>query len=87
VVVITATTLINKTFESLVSLCKIKTKVMVFGPSTPLSPILFDYGVDLLCGTIVIDPKAVMLAFSQGCSSPQIRRAGFTKMITMDKSD
>lgn len=87
VVVLTATTLINKTFEALVNLCNAETKVMVLGPSTPLSPVMFDYGVDFLCGTIVTDPKAVMLGISQGSSSHQIRRAGFTKMVTMKKGD
>ena len=85
VVVITATTLINHTFEGLLALCKPDSKVMLLGPSTPLSPVLFDHGVDLLCGTIVIDPQAVMLGISQGSSSHQLHLAGATRMVTLEK--
>jgi len=84
-VAITATTLINHTFEGLVKLCKPATKVMLLGPSTSLSPVLFEHGVDLLCGTIVVDPQAVMLGISQGGSSHQLHWAGAIKMVTMEK--
>ncbi len=41
-VAITATTLINKTFQDLISLCKPGANVILIGPSTPLSPILYN---------------------------------------------
>ncbi|MCX6056086.1 MAG: DUF364 domain-containing protein [Chloroflexi bacterium] len=85
IVAITATTLINHTFEGLLKLCQPHSKVMLLGPSTPLSPVFFDFGVDLLCGTIVTDPKAVMLGLSQGSSSHQLHHAGATKMVTLEK--
>lgn len=85
VVAITGTTLINHTFEGLLALCKPGTKVMLLGPSTPLSPILFDHGVSLLCGTIVTDPQAVMLGISQGGSSHQLHKAGATRLVTLEK--
>ena len=85
VVAITATTLINHTFEGLLALCKPGTRVMLVGPSTPLSPVLFDKGVDLLCGTIVVDPRAAMLGISQGASSHQLHKAGATMQVTLQK--
>lgn len=85
VVAITATTLINHTLEGLLALCKPGTKVMLLGPSTPLSPVLFDHGVHLLCGTIVTDPQAAMLGISQGASSHQLHHAGATRQITLEK--
>jgi uncharacterized protein len=85
VLAVTATTLINHTFEGLIALCKPGTKVILMGPSTPLSPVLFDHGVDLLCGTIVTDPQAVMLGISQGASSHQLHHAGATRLITLEK--
>jgi len=85
VVAITATTLINHTLEGLLALCKPETKVMLLGPSTPLTPVLFDRGVHLLCGTIVLDPQAVMLGISQGASSHQLHMAGATRLVTLEK--
>jgi uncharacterized protein (DUF4213/DUF364 family) len=85
VVAITATTLVNHTFEGLLALCKPTSKVMLLGPSTPLSPVLFKHGVDLLCGTIVTDPQAVMLGIGQGGSSHQLHHAGATRLITLEK--
>lgn len=85
VVVITATTLINGTFEGLMALCKPETKVMLLGPSTPLSPVLFDHGIDILSGTIVTDPQAVMLGISQGASSHQLKQEGTLRRVTLQK--
>ena len=86
VVAITATTLINHTFEGLLALCQPTAKVMLLGPSTPLSPVLFDRGVNLLCGTIVTDPQAAILGISQGSSSHQLHHAGATQLVTLEKS-
>ena len=84
-VVITATTLINHTFEGLLSLCKPASRVLLLGPSTPLSPALFDHGIDLLCGTIVTDPQTVMLGISQGASAHQLHHAGAARQVTLHK--
>ena len=86
VVAITATTLINHTLEGLLALCRKETKVMILGPSTPLSPVLFDHGVSLLCGTIVLDSQVAMLGISQGASSHQLHHAGATRQITLEKA-
>jgi len=48
----------------------------VLGPSTPLSPVLFDYGVDLLCGSIVTDIEPVLRAVRQGANFRQVHKAG-----------
>ncbi len=72
VVAITGMTLVNHTFEGLVSLCRAGAYVVVLGPSTPLSPVLFDYGVDALSGTIVVDIQAVLRGVSQGATFRQL---------------
>ena len=81
VVGITGTTLINHTFEGLMDLCREKF-VVVLGPSTPLSPVLFDYGVDVLSGVNVTDPESVIRSISEGASFRQI--AG-VKLLTMSQ--
>ena len=50
VVALTGTTLINHTFDGLVSLARPGAFVIVLGPSTPLSPVLFEHGVSAVGG-------------------------------------
>ncbi|MGC9224915.1 MAG: Rossmann-like domain-containing protein [Terracidiphilus sp.] len=64
-VIMTATTLINKTMPRLLELSK-GARIVVCGPSTPLSPIFFDYGVELLGGLIVEEPERVWNTVAEG---------------------
>jgi uncharacterized protein len=57
-VFITGTSLTNKTLPRLLELSRDAFTVLV-GPSVPLSPLWFEYGVDLLAGTVVVDPAGV----------------------------
>jgi len=41
--------------------------------TAPLSPILFDYGVDAVSGTQVVDSDVVLRCVSQGANFRQIR--------------
>lgn len=79
VVGITGTSLINHTFEELMEHCRNRF-VVVLGPSTPLSPVLFDYGVDVLSGTRVIAIESVLRSISEGASFRQIKG---TELLTM----
>ncbi len=79
VVAITGTTFINHTLGELLRLAKGK-KVMILGPSTIISPILFDYGVEALCGCKVVDIKEVTDSLSSG---EGLRRLGGIKRITL----
>jgi len=72
VVGITGSTLLNHTFEGLIALCRPDAYVLVMGGSTPLSPLFFDYGVDAVAGTYVVDVEAVLRAVSQGATFRQI---------------
>jgi len=65
VVVMTATTLINKTMPRLLELSR-NARVVIAGPSTPLHPLMFKYGVDLLGGLIVDDQPSVWRAVAEG---------------------
>lgn len=85
IVAITATTLINQTFDGLISLCRPEATVIMLGPSTPLSPILFDYRINILSGTIVNDPQATWLGISQGVSLHQLHQMGYVSLVTMQK--
>lgn len=73
VVGITGTALTNHTIEDLLKLCDSKAYVIVLGDSAPLSPILFDYGVDAVSGTKVVDPGLALRCVSEGANFRQIR--------------
>jgi uncharacterized protein (DUF4213/DUF364 family) len=65
VVAITGTSLINRTFEHLMAMCRPDAYTIVLGGSAPLSRVLFGYGVDAVAGTKVVDVPAVLRAVSQ----------------------
>ena len=73
VVALTGTSLINHTFDGLIRLCRPDAFVILLGGSTPLSPVLFDYGVDAVAGTRVVDVPAALRTVGQGATFPQIR--------------
>ena len=79
VVGITGTSLINHTFDGLIEQCR-NSFVVVLGPSTPLSPVLFDYGVDVLSGIRVIDKESVLCGIGEGASFRQVKGA---ELLTM----
>jgi uncharacterized protein (DUF4213/DUF364 family) len=85
VVSITGTSLINHTFEELVGLCHPKAFVLVLGPTAPLSPTLFDYGVDVISGTLVTNPEKVLRYISQGASFRQIKQSKGVRLLTLTK--
>jgi uncharacterized protein len=73
VVGITGTAFTNHTMEQLLALCRPETYVVILGDSAPLSPILFDYGIDAISGTKVVDPDLALRCASQGANYRQIK--------------
>ena len=80
-VAITGMTFINHTLPDLLKLCKPEAYVMLLGPSTPLTPLMAEYGVDLLAGSSVENIPAVLAAVGQGANFRQVHRAG-VRLIT-----
>jgi len=83
VVGITGTSLLNHTLDGLLQLC-VDAFVMLIGPTTPLTPLLFDYGIDALSGSKVVDEEKVLRHVKEGCTFRQLHRAGIT-LLTMTK--
>jgi hypothetical protein len=79
VVAITGSALVNHTLDALLALCPPKASVMLLGPSTPLSPVLFDYGIDMISGTRVVDEAAVLRTVGEGAS---VREVQGVKLLT-----
>lgn len=84
VVGITGMAFVNHTIEDLLSMCRNDACVVVLGGTAPLSPVLFDYGVDFISGTIVTDPETVLSHVSQGAFYRQLK--GLRRLtMTRDK--
>ena len=65
ILAITGSALVNKSMEHLLKLGR-NAYTIVLGPSTPMSEVLFDYGVDMLAGVDVLKPKRIMEKISRG---------------------
>ncbi len=84
IVAITGSAFINHTIGRLLSLCRPESLVMVLGPTTPLSPVLFDYGVDVISGTRVVDPQLALRCLSEGAIFQQMQGV---RLLTMQRQD
>ena len=80
-VAITGTTIINHTIDGLMALCRPGVPVMMLGPSTPLSPVLFDHGITFVSGSRVIDESAARLTIQQGAGFPQVNGVQVVTMV------
>jgi uncharacterized protein (DUF4213/DUF364 family) len=82
VVVITGMAFVNRSLADLLRLCSAQARVVVAGPSTPLSPVLFEHGVHRLCGAIVRDEEAVLRAVAAGVGFHGVHQAG-VELVTL----
>jgi uncharacterized protein (DUF4213/DUF364 family) len=73
VVAITGSAFINHSMEGLLGLCRADAFTVVVGPTTPLSPVLFDHGADVISGTRVTDPERVLRFAGEGATFRQIQ--------------
>jgi uncharacterized protein len=82
VIALTGSALINHTLAGLLELCQPDSTVVVLGPSTPLSPVMFAHGVTLLSGTLIFDEQAVLRTVAQGANFQQVQGV---RLVTMAK--
>ncbi len=76
VVAMTSMTLLNGTFDDLIGLPRPEAVTLLLGPTTPLTPALFEYGVDIISGAIVEDIPLTLRAVAQGANFHQLHRLG-----------
>jgi len=87
IIAISSTTLINHTITNLLNLCPERSIKILLGPSTPMSTVLFDYGIDVISGCKVIDDKKALRYISEGANFRQLKRTGAIRLITITKND
>jgi len=76
---LTGSAIVNGTMELLLPLCRPDAFVLILGPSTPLHPIVLDWGVDAIASSIVVDATTCMQYASQGSTFRQLR--GVRKVV------
>lgn len=84
-VAISGMAFVNHSLEGLLALCSPQAKVMILGPSSPLSRVLLD-SVDLVSGSVVTDIDPVLRAVSQGGNFRQVHHAG-VRLVTIARPD
>lgn len=82
VVAISGSALSNKSLPRLLELA-CNAWVILIGPSTPLSVLLFDYGVDALSGCVARDPEELAEVVREGGGVAEFRNA--VRFVTLRK--
>lgn len=82
VVAITAMTLLNRTFDDLIALRRPGVPTLVVGPTTPLSPVMFEVGATILSGAVVEKPEPVLRGLIEGANFHQLRQMG-ARLVSM----
>ena len=85
IAVITGTALINHTFEEIMRYVRKDAYKIVMGPSTPLSPALFDYGIDAVCGTLVTDYELLKRCVMEAMPVRYLKGKEFVTWVAEEK--
>ncbi|MCA9958718.1 MAG: DUF364 domain-containing protein [Anaerolineales bacterium] len=83
VVALTSMTLVNGTLPGLLALCQPQAYVILLGPSTPLTPVFFEHGVNQLCGSIVNEIAPVLAGIAAGQSFRQIKQQEQVQLVSI----
>jgi len=73
VVAITGTSIINHTLFSILESCRRDAYKIILGPSVPMTPLLFECGIDMLSGSIVHNIDEVRKCVLSGASFKQFK--------------
>lgn len=71
-IVITASTLVNKSAERLFEQAQGR-RIAIVGPGTPLAPRLHELGVEVLAGSVVQDAATAARVIAQSGAAPQLK--------------
>jgi hypothetical protein len=83
VIALSATTLINHTLEGLLAACKKNTFKVMLGATSPMSEVIFDYGIDVISGVKVLDTEMVLRCISEGATFRQVQGV---RLLSMAKT-
>jgi uncharacterized protein (DUF4213/DUF364 family) len=72
---LTGTTLITRAMATYLKKAP-QAHTIIIGPTTPLSPVLFSHGADVLAGCQVVKPDAVFAGIREGMSFRELKKLG-----------
>lgn len=84
ILAVTSMAFVNETMDGLLALCRPETYIIVIGPSTPLTPHLFEAGANMLCGSIVENIDGVVDSVIAGESFRQMKKRG-VRLVTLQQ--
>ncbi len=84
VAAITGTAFTNHTFENIMPWIPEQSFKLILGPSTPLSPLLFDYGIDVLAGSIVRDYQQLRKLVAQATPTRHLKGMEYVALFRKD---
>ncbi|MCK5879580.1 MAG: DUF364 domain-containing protein [Holophagae bacterium] len=84
VVAITATSLINHTFSEIIAACRKDSFRVLLGPSTPVTPQLFEFGLNAVSGSLVTDARVFLPMVAEGTP---FRKLNGISHVTLLKED
>jgi uncharacterized protein (DUF4213/DUF364 family) len=56
---------------------------MLLGPTTPMAPVLLDYGIDIISGSVVTDRGLALKYIGEGANFRQLKSSGCIRLVTM----
>lgn len=75
VLALTATTLLTRKMAWYLSRA-VNAKIIILGPTTPVSPVLFEFGANYLCGSVVTDNARVAASIREGLCYRDVKKRG-----------
>lgn len=68
VLAVTGSTLVNHSTERYLALAELDAFVAIIGPTTPMTDVFFEYGVDMIAGVEITDPVNILkkIRFNEG---------------------
>lgn len=86
VLAVTATALLTRNMAYFLTRAR-QAAIIVLGPTTPLSPVLFDRGADYLSGSVVTDPQRVLEGVAAGLPFKLVKRNGGVRFTCWTRAD
>jgi hypothetical protein len=83
VIALSATTLINHTLEELLAASRKNSFKVMLGATSPMSEVLFDYGIDVISGVKVLDTEMVLRCISEGATFRQVQGVRLLSMAKL----
>lgn len=80
VLILTATSILNNSTESILEAAGGKARTVMLGPSTPMMPDVMPPSIDILAGMVPVDQEKVLKAVRHGTGTPVIQK--FSRKVT-----